>query len=181
MASSLGTAFQSPRRRRSVDERRGGARRRAGLDRGLQAPVRAAAQNAEAIDLYLRGLHELGRTWYGEAYRAVALFEQALALSPISVAAVGVCRRPPHASAKARGKRRERLPSAPSRWRRDWASPGWRARACRCRPGSPPSGAQHPQRAGASPESWARARSGRHLAARGGRSPRCDGAARAGV
>jgi len=52
------------------------------LTADLQAPAREAAQNAEAIDLYLRGLHELGRTWYGDAYRAVALFEQALALSP---------------------------------------------------------------------------------------------------
>jgi len=52
------------------------------LTADLQAPAREAPKNAEAVDLYLRGLHELNRSWYGTAHKAVALFEQALVLSP---------------------------------------------------------------------------------------------------
>jgi len=52
------------------------------LTADLEPPARDTSKSAEAVDLYLRGLHEASRTWYGDAYKAVALFEQALELSP---------------------------------------------------------------------------------------------------
>ena len=44
--------------------------------------ARAAPQSAEAIDLYLRGRHEYRKFWAENQRKAIALFEQAIALAP---------------------------------------------------------------------------------------------------